>query len=204
MNDLGFVTAILGDQSFDYVLQTAQKLGYSCIEVMCWPIGKADRRYAGVTHIDVNQLSPADRKTLLAKLDDSGVSISGMGYYPNALSPDEDEAKAGISHLRKVIEAAAQLNVNLVTSFIGRDWTRSVDDNWPRLLETWGPILEFSESHGVRIAIENCPMFFTSDEWPGGKNIAISPSIWRRLFKDLSSDALGLNYDPSHLVWQQM
>lgn len=204
MNQLGFVSAILGDQTFEHVLKTAKQLGYDCVEFMCWPIGKAERRYAGVTHIDVDNLTAKSVKETQAKLQDTGISISGLGYYPNPLAPDERESNLASNHLRKVIDAAAMFDVNLVNTFIGRDWTKSVDDNWPRLLDTWGPIVEFATHSGVRIAIENCPMFFTNDEWPGGKNIAVSPAIWRRLFNDLSSASLGLNYDPSHMVWQQM
>jgi sugar phosphate isomerase/epimerase len=47
-------------------------------------------------------------------------------------------------------------------------------------------------------------MLFSADEWPGGKNIATSPRLWRRLFNDIGSDNLGLNYDPSHMIWQHM
>jgi sugar phosphate isomerase/epimerase len=72
------------------------------------------------------------------------------------------------------------------------------------MLKTWKPIVDLAEKHGVRIGIENCPMLFTADEWPGGKNLASSPAIWRRLFSDLGSPNLGLNYDPSHLVFQHM
>jgi sugar phosphate isomerase/epimerase len=204
MNELGFVSAILGDQSFQTVIETAKQLGYDCVEFMCWPIGKAERRYAGVTHIDVETLDTNTVKETRSKLHDAGISISGLGYYPNPLVPDENESKLAVSHLRKVIEAAAMFDVNLVNTFIGRDWTKSVDDNWPRLLDTWGPLMEFAAASGVRIGIENCPMFFTGDEWPGGKNIAVSPAIWRRLFADLPGQFLGLNYDPSHLVWQQI
>jgi sugar phosphate isomerase/epimerase len=91
-----------------------------------------------------------------------------------------------------------------MNTFIGRDWTKSVADNWPRLLQTWEPIVRFAEHHEVRIGIENCPMLFSKDEWPGGKNLAVSPAIWRKLFADLGSHNLGLNYDPSHMIWQQM
>lgn len=204
MNELGFVSAILADESFEDVLRTARNIGYDCVEFMCWPVGKAERRYAGVTHIDVGTMTPETAKAIQAQLGDAGITASGLGYYPNPLAPDENEAKQAVEHLRKVIEASAMLGVNIVTTFIGRDWTKSVDDNWSRLLETWGPLVEFAEQSGVRIAIENCPMFFTNDEWPGGKNIAVSPAIWRRLFADLASPNLGLNYDPSHMVWQQM
>ena len=201
---LGFVSAILPDLTLEEVLRVAAREGYACVEVMCWPRGKAERRYAGVTHIDVADLSDADVARIQALVAETGVAISGLGYYPNPLAPDPSEAAVYCEHLRKVIAAARRLGVGVVNTFIGRDWTRSVEDNWPRLLETWRPLLRYAEEQSVRIGIENCPMLFTRDEWPGGKNIAVSPDIWRRLFADLSSPHLGLNYDPSHLVWQRM
>jgi len=134
----------------------------------------------------------------------SGVSISSLGYYPNYLSPDADEARAVLAHFKKVIQAAALLEVGQVTTFIGRDWTKSVEENWPRFLRVWKPLVKYAEERDVRIGIENCPMLFTKDEWPGGKNLATSPKIWRRMFEDIPSDHLGLNYDPSHMVWQHM
>jgi len=137
-------------------------------------------------------------------MQQSGVEIGGLGYYPNPLTPDADEANTYIEHIKKVISAAGLLGVGVVNTFIGRDWTRSVDDNWPRFREVWPPLVEFAEDHGVRIGIENCPMFFTDDEWPGGKNLAHSPAIWRRMFEEIPSRSFGLNYDPSHLVWQQI
>jgi sugar phosphate isomerase/epimerase len=171
---------------------------------MCWPPSKAERRYAGITHIDVEQLDDVAVAHINTVCGDLGVAISGLGYYPNALSPDEAEAQLAAGHINKVIDGAARLGLSRMNTFIGRDWTKSVDDNWPRLLETWKPLIEHAESVGVYVGIENCPMLFTSDEWPGGKNIANSPQIWRRLFADINSDHLGLNYDPSHMIWQQM
>jgi len=201
---LGFVSAILPDLSLEQVVQFASSQGFSCVELMCWPIGKAERRYAGVTHIDVDGLTKADAARVNELLDSAGVAISGLGYYPNPLAPDANEAAVCIDHIKRVILAAELLGVGLVNSFIGRDWTRSVEENWPRFKEVWRPLIRFAEDHGVRIAIENCPMLFTSDEWPGGKNLAHSPVIWRRMFEGIPSKSLGLNYDPSHLVWQQM
>ncbi len=201
---LGFVTAILPELSFEEVLATAADIGYDCVEVMCWPVGKATRRYAGITHIDVSDFDDAAAKEIKALTDKYGVSISGLGYYPNALSPDEGEATTAIEQIRRVIAASAKLGVNRMNTFIGRDWTKSVDDNFPKFEAVWKPIIAYAEEQGVKVGIENCPMLFGNDEWPGGKNLAHSPAIWRRMFEAIPSDNFGLNYDPSHPVWLQM
>lgn len=201
---LGFVSAIVPDLSLQDVLQLAADEGFSCVELMCWPRGKAERRYAGVTHIDVDGLDESAAARILEQTAAAGVAISGLGYYPNLLTPDQAEARVCLEHLKKVIAAARLLSAGVVNTFIGRDWTRSVDDNWPRFLEIWRPLVQLAESHGIRVAIENCPMLFTRDEWPGGKNLAYCPAIWRRMFDDIPSSCFGLNYDPSHLIWQHI
>ncbi len=201
---LGFNTAILADQSFEAVVGFAAEAGFDCVEVMCWPVGKAERRYAGVTHIDVSELKKADAARINAYLKERGVTISALGYYPNALAPDRAEARAAVAHLRRVIRASALLGINKVTAFVGRDFTKSLEDNWPRFLQTWKPLIQYAEDRGVWVGIENCPMLFSSDEWPSGKNLAYSPAIWRRMFEEIPSKSFGLNYDPSHMIWQQM
>jgi sugar phosphate isomerase/epimerase len=201
---LGFVTAILPELSLEEVAAFAAAEGFEAIEVMCWPKGKAERRYAGVTHIDVTGFTADGAKRVQDTMAKTGVAISGLGYYPNPLAPDRAEADVYIEHLRNVVRAARLLGLGVVNTFIGRDPAKSVDDNWPRFLEVWRPLVQFAADHGVRIAIENCPMSFTKDEWPGGKNLAISPAIWRRMFNDIGLDNLGLNFDPSHFVWQRM
>lgn len=201
---LGFVSAILPDLEFKEVLKVAAEEGYDCVELMCWPKGKADRRYAGVTHIDVQDFGQREADAVKAASAAAGVEISGLGYYPNPLCPNRDEARLYVEHIKKVIAASALVGVCQMNTFIGRDWTKSVADNWPAFIATWKPIVEFAEDQGVRIGIENCPMFFSQDEWPGGKNLATSPAIWRRMFEDIGSPSLGLNYDPSHMIWQQM
>jgi sugar phosphate isomerase/epimerase len=201
---LGFVSAIVPDLPLEEVFGLAKSIGYSCVEVMCWPVGRADRRYAGVTHIDVNALTDQSRARINNLVQSTGVGISGLGYYPNPLTPDPAEANAVGVHLRRVILGAKSLGIPVVNTFVGRDWTRSVEENWPRFLDVWTDLIKFAEDYGVKIAIENCPMLFTRDEWPGGKNLASSPAIWRRMFEAIPSANFGLNYDPSHLVWQQM
>jgi sugar phosphate isomerase/epimerase len=201
---LGFMSAIVPDLTLEEVFAVGKSTGYSCVEVMCWPPGKADRRYAGVTHIDVSKFDEADASRVLSLASAHGMKISGLGYYPNLLSPDLEEAKATTAHLKRVISAARMLGLTVVSTFVGRDWTRSVAENWPRFLSVWGDLISYAEDQGVRVAIENCPMLFTADEWPGGKNLAASPAIWRRMFGEIPSTNFGLNYDPSHMVWQQM
>ena len=201
---LGFVSAILPDLALEAVLGYAARLGYDCVELMCWPPGRADRRYAGVTHLDVTGFTPDMAARTRQLCQTAGVAISGLGYYPNPLSPDMAEAAVAVDHLGLVIQAAALLGVPQVNTFVGRDWSKSIDANWPRFLQTWRPLVALAEDLGVRIGIENCPMLFSQDEWPGGKNLATSPAIWRRMFADIPGPAFGLNYDPSHLVWQQM
>lgn len=201
---LGFVSAILPDLSLPEVVQFAAETGYSCVELMCWPKSKAERRYAGVTHVDVTDFDQAAAEQVNTIVSQAGIEISGLGYYPNPLTPDPEEAQLSADHIKKVIRAAALLGVNQMNTFVGRDWTKSVDENWPRLLEVWRPLIQFAEDQGVRVGIENCPMLFSSDEWPGGKNLAYCPAIWRRMFADIPSDHFGLNYDPSHPVWLHM
>jgi sugar phosphate isomerase/epimerase len=201
---LGFVSAILPDLDLGAVLAFARDNGFETVEAMCWPVGNAERRYAGVTHVDAAAMTAGEAQRVRDLCARHGVTLSGLGYYPNPLAADESEAAVYIEHLKKVITASALLGINQVNTFIGRDPARSVEDNWRVVDERWPAIVRHAEQAGVRIGIENCPMFFTQDEWPGGKNLAVSPKLWRELFRRLPSRSLGLNFDPSHLVWQQM
>ena len=201
---LGFVSAILPDLGLEEVMQCAADSGFDCVEVMCWPKGPAERRYAGVTHIDVAGFDAAAAERVQALTRRTGVSISALGYYPNPLAPDSAEREAYHTHLRAVIDAAQLLGLSTVNTFVGRNPARSIDDNWPLFREVWPPLVHYAAERGINIGIENCPMLFTQDEWPGGKNLAISPAIWRRMFEEIPDANFGLNYDPSHMIWQQM
>ena len=200
----GFITAILDGWNFDEMMDIASRMGFSCVEVACWPAGKAERRYAGVSHIDVASLTDESARHILDTCKEKKVAISSLAYYPNPMDADLEKRAAAIAHLRKVIAASHKLGVNLVTTFIGRDQTRTVEENLKLVKEIWPPILEEAKAQGVRVAIENCPMLFGPDQWPGGQNLMTTPVIWRKIFDILPYDNFGLNFDPSHFVWQMM
>ncbi len=200
---LGFVSAIFGDLSFEQVLQHAADIGYDCVEVMCWPPGGPDRKYGGVTHIDCSDFSQNHADEIHALCQKYSVAISALGYYSIPLSADDEQASVACSHLRKVIDAAALLGLSNVNSFIGANHTLSMDENFALFEQVWPDIIKHAESREVKIGIENCPMLF-KDSWPFGLNLAHSPAVWRRMFKAIPSPNFGLNYDPSHLRMQLM
>jgi sugar phosphate isomerase/epimerase len=201
---LGLVSAILPDLTTEEVIAYAAKVGFSSVELMCWPHGPAERRYAGVTHLDVDQIDEHVIKRTHTTLRKYDMNISGLGYYPNPLDPDVVKSDYHVEHIKKIIRAADALGVRVVNTFVGRDPSRDIAYNLDRFRAVWPTIVAFAETYDVRIGIENCPMFFTRDEWPGGKNLATTPDIWDQLFEIIPSVHFGLNYDPSHMVWQMM
>lgn len=203
---LGFITAILDNKSYEEVIDCAHELGYQCVEVACWPAGAAERRYAGISHIDCERVLRDDAyaEHILQYARERGVEISATSYYPNPLDPDPERRQAIVGHLKTVVRASHRLGVDMVGTFIGRDQSKTVEENLALAGEVWPEIIALAENLGVKIAIENCPMLFGPDQWPGGQNIMTSPENWRRVFQLLPSQNLGLNFDPSHFVWQMM
>ncbi|OFW64873.1 MAG: AP endonuclease [Actinobacteria bacterium RBG_19FT_COMBO_36_27] len=201
---LGFVSAILADQSFEEIFDFASQNNFNCIEVLCWPKGKAERKYAGVTHIDVDTLDDKTISHIQDYVKKTNVEISALGYYPNPLDPDGGKREFYAEHIKKVINSANKLGLGLVNTFIGKDKSRNIEDNFKLFKEIWPPIIKYAEEKSIKIGIENCPMYFTKDEWPGGNNLASTPAIWRRMFEEIPSKNFGLNYDPSHLLWMQI
>jgi sugar phosphate isomerase/epimerase len=199
---LGLLTAAFPDLTLDEVAGWASSEGFEMLEVACWPSsGGERRRYAGVCHVDVESLDAEAVHTIFER---TGLEISALAYYPNNLDTDLDAREAANRHLRKVVDAAQALGVAVVGTFVGRDQTRTVSENLDAFRTVWPPLVEYAGERGVTIAIENCPMIFSDDEWPGGNNLAYSPAIWDELFAIVPSENFGLNLDPSHLVWLQI
>jgi sugar phosphate isomerase/epimerase len=198
---LGFLTAPFPELPLNEVAAWAGGNGFESLEIACWPRATGPtRRYAGTSHIDVADLSSSRAGEIVDEVASQGLTISGLGFYPNPMHPDRETREAAIAHQKLVIEAAEKMGVRLFNTFMGGDPSLHVDANWQRALEIWPPIVEHAKAHGVRITIENCPMIFSYDEWPAGNNIAWSPYVWRRIIETWG-DTIGLNYDPSHLVW---
>jgi len=201
---LGFFTAALPGSTLEQAAQWGAESGFQAIEIACWPTEKATRRYAGVTHINVTELDKTQAKVIRKMLDGYGQTISSLGYYPNPLHPDVRHREMVIAHLKKVIEAAEMLRVPVVGTFIGKDKNKTVPQNLEDYAKIWPPIVKFAKDHGVKIAIENCPMIFSYDEWPGGNNLASTPAIWRKMWEIIPDENFGLNLDPSHLILQMI
>ncbi|MGZ4383844.1 MAG: sugar phosphate isomerase/epimerase family protein [Gaiellaceae bacterium] len=199
---LGLFTAAFPELSLEQVAAWAAQAGFETLEVACWPAaGGKSRRYAGVCHIDVEALDPDQ---VLRVMDRHGLEISALAYYPNNLHPDEEHRKLVNGHLLRVIDAAQALGVGIVCSFVGNDKRRPLPENLERFRQIWPPLVHYAGERGLRVAIENCPMIFGYDEWPGGENLAWSPAIWDELFAAVPEANFGLNLDPSHLVWLQI
>jgi sugar phosphate isomerase/epimerase len=201
---LGFFTAALPGNTLEQAAKWGAESGFQAIEIACWPLEKATRRYAGVTHVDVTTLDKSKAKSIRKMLDGYGLTISSLGYYPNPLHPEADHRETVISHLKKVIEGAALLEVPVVGTFVGKDKNKTVPQNLEDYAKIWPPIVKFAKDHGVKIGIENCPMIFSYDEWPGGNNLASTPAIWRKMWEIIPDDNFGLNLDPSHLILQMI
>ncbi len=203
---LGFVSAILDTWTFEEMMDFASDHDFECVEVACWPQGKAERRYAGVSHIDAERVLEDDAYAahIADYSKEKGVQISSLAYYPNTMDGNLEKREAAVTHLKNLIQASHKLGIGMVTTFIGRDQTKTVEENLELVKEIWPPIIKLAEENEVKIAIENCPMLFGPDQWPGGQNLMTTPKIWRKVFEILNSDNLGINYDPSHFVWQMI
>jgi len=198
---LGFLTAPFPETPLMEVADWAASVDFEVLEIACWPRSSgATRKYAGTSHIDVAGLTDAQAIETREEIAAKGLHISGLGFYPNPLHPDLEIRAAAIAHLKAVIVATGKMGLPVTNTFCGGGASKNVDENWEEALKVWPDIVRFAQDHGVKITFENCPMIFSYDEWPGGHNIAYSPYIWRRILEEWGG-TVGLNYDPSHLVW---
>jgi len=210
---IGVMSAAFPNWSLEELATWASDSGFQMLELACWPAGEGkDRKYGGVVHIDVDSLTPTKAAEINGMLAEKGLAISALGYYPNPLHPDLAHREHVIAHLKKVIVGAETLGVGIVGTFVGRtwnpeltgrDWQKDIDYNFGEFMKVWPDLVKFAADHNVKIAIEHCPMLW-ADTWPGGSNLPHSPALLHRMFEAVPDENFGLNFDPSHLVWQQI
>ncbi|WP_134665781.1 MULTISPECIES: sugar phosphate isomerase/epimerase [unclassified Amycolatopsis] len=191
---LGMLTACLPGWDLERIAKWAAGAGYEALEVACWP--STGGRDFEASHLPVAEFGPeqADRtRELMAR---HGLGISALAYYENNLHPDPVRRAEIHTHLRASIDAAQELGVGLVGTFVGRDPGKSVRENQAEAETVFPALVEYAGERGVRLIIENCVMEgWHPDGYPG--NLAYSPELWEWMF----SLGLYLNWDPSHLTW---
>lgn len=168
----------------------AQDVGFTCLQLSAWP-GSA---------IDPAVVPDSALKPITADLAARGLKVSALGYYPNLLDPDAARRAEGLAHLRAVMRRAAQMEVGIVGLHAGRNPELTIAQNLPAFADLFGPLAEEAQALGIRLAIENCPLM--DRESLKAVNLAISPEVWAEMFRLVPSPALGLEFDPAHLVWQ--
>jgi sugar phosphate isomerase/epimerase len=184
---LGFLTACLPESDLSDVARWAAGHGFDALEVAGWPA--TDPR----DHIRADRFDHAERARVRKIFDETGLILSSIAYYENNLHPTR---RAEVNdHVRKCVDAAAELGCSTVGTFVGRDPGLSVADNMKLAGAVFEPLVEYAGERGVTIVIENCLMkSWHPDGYPG--NLAYSPELWEWMF----TLGLKLNYDPSHLV----
>jgi len=188
---LGFLTACLPDRPLDRIASWAAENGFEALEVAAWP--RLGNRPFTASHIDVENLDADEVRTLF---DRHGLALTSLAFYDNNLHPDPGERAAINKHVLACIDAAAELEVPTVGTFVGRDPSKPVAENLREAAKVFAPLVDRAGECGVKIVIENCVMEgWHPDGYPG--NLAYSPELWEWMF----GLGLYLNFDPSHLVW---
>ncbi|GFP18911.1 hypothetical protein HKBW3S03_00416 [Candidatus Hakubella thermalkaliphila] len=195
---IGFMTACMPEIKLEELVPWASENGFDRLEVACWPDEPADRAFGGVHHIKMEDFDSTRAEAIRALFQKHALEISALAYYPNNLDPDLGNRKKYHNHLRKVIDAASMLGVDLVGTFIGGDKYKSIQQNLAEFEKVFPEIVDYAERRKVKLMIENCPMF---DFWATGYNVAFSPVVWKKMFEIIPSQNFGLNYDPSHFIF---
>jgi sugar phosphate isomerase/epimerase len=191
---LGMLTACLPQLSLADVAAWAARTGYEALEVAVWP--STGGRDFEASHLDVTDFGPREVEQTQQLFARHNLTLSAFAYYENNLHPDPARRTEFHNHLRHAIDAASALGVPHVGTFVGRDWTRPVNENLSMAEPIFREIVDYAGERNVKIIIENCVMEgWHPDGYPG--NLAYSPELWEWMF----SVGLYLNWDPSHLTW---
>ena len=201
---LGFVSAILDGWTFEGMVGRGRGDGLPVRGGGLLACGKAGAPLCGREPYRRDALDDEKVRYIHGYLEQRGVEISALAYYPNTLDGDLEKRAAAVEHLKKVIRASHKLGVNLVTTFIGRDQTKTVEENLDIMCRCGRPSSGLPRSWACASPLRTAPCSSAPISGPGGQNLMTTPAIWRKVFERLPSPNLGINYDPSHFVWQMM
>ncbi|QGU94661.1 TIM barrel protein [Clostridium bovifaecis] len=198
--NLGFLTGCL-KSTLEEKVKWAKENGFDALEISCWP-RLNDRDYSG-SDIDVEKLDDNEVEKIKSLFSGNEMKISSLAYYDNMLHHNLDIRNKYISHLKSVIDAAEKLGVELVGTFVGKDFTKTIEENFSEYEKVFRDLVDYCKSKKIKLMIENCPMpSWHKEGW--GATISYSPELWYEMFKRIPDDNFGLNFDPSHLIWLQI
>ena len=172
---LGFLTDCMPERTTAEVVRFAADAGYQMLELACWP-ALYNPEFHGC-HVDVVGLDRAGAASMRTLFAEAGMGISSLAYYRNNLEADLRERAAIHEHLKRVIDAAALLEVGLVGTFLGRDSGKTLEENLDEAALVFGELTSYAGDRGVRLMIENCPMVGWQQPWVPG-NLFYSPALW--------------------------
>lgn len=194
---IGFLTVALGNTKLEEIAKWSSENGFEALEVAVWPL--VNERDFSSTTIDVTNFSKKKAEEIRKMLEKYNLIISSLAYYDNNLDSNPEKRKNVNEHLKKVIDAAHLLKVELVGTFIGRNIRKSVEENIKEFEKVFKPLITYAEKKNVRLMIENCPMVGWQEPEKIG-NIFYSPQLWKEILR-ITPNSFGINFDPSHLYW---
>ncbi|MBN2448079.1 MAG: sugar phosphate isomerase/epimerase [Phycisphaerae bacterium] len=160
--------------------------GFGSLELIAWPGEPFDPKKVTARQID----------EFKQQLVEYNIELSAVGYYPNHICPKE--GKIAKPHFIAMMKLGRKLGCDVIGTFTGRNPEKSIDDNIPGVKKYWTEMAKRAADLGMKVAFENCPMFHHHPF--RGTNIAFTPGAWQKIFDAVPSDALGLEWDPSHLI----
>jgi sugar phosphate isomerase/epimerase len=194
--NIGFLTNCLRHSTLPEIIGWAGANGFSSLELASWPRDpdKAD------PSLDVVNFNAEQAQALTALAQQHNITFTCLTFCPNTLDHDPAKRAENVQHLYRIMDAAHLLGVNTISTFVGRDETKTQAQNFDEMVNVFTPLLDYAGARNIRIAIENCPMpGWQFEGLPG--NLAYAPLIWDEMFSRLPQPNFGLNLDPSHLVW---
>ncbi len=153
--------------------------------------------------LDLREPFTADRaRRVHAACSDTGVAIADIAYFDNLLHHDPAIRQTKIDYMLNVMDAAVLLNVPAVCGFVGRDATKSIEENLDDFEQTFIPLLTEAKTRGVTFRVEQCPMPGWSERFHN--NLGYTPAMWILLHQRCERHGVGdqfrIHYDPSHSV----